>query len=283
MSTEGALVTRSGGVVLAAVLATVALLIVVITYVVVERPAAPQPAAQQGGTGGPVVTAFHVISEIDCTGPTASVPAAWATRGVSTVAFEVDGRPLPAAAGYATTGTGDLTVPCDGREHEVTLVATGEGTTVRRSQHVNTRSTAPPPGGPTVTAFQVLGDVSCPGGEQFPVAAAWATQNATTVSFSVDGQPLPAAAGYPTTGTGRIPVPCDGRAHKVTLTAANAANATSALSRSVNTTPYAPVPPVTTTTTTTRVTTTTTTATTTTTVPPPTTPTTPTTGPAPTG
>jgi hypothetical protein len=61
------------------------------------------------------------------------------------------------------------------------------------------------------------------------------TQNAQAVSFSVDGQPLPAAAGFPTTGTGNIAVPCDGNDHKVTLTATGTGPA-AASSRSVNTT-----------------------------------------------
>jgi hypothetical protein len=80
------------------------------------------------------------------------------------------------------------------------------------------------------------------------VSAAWVTQNAQAVNFSVDGQPLPAGAGFPVTGVGRIAVPCDGNAHKVTLTATGA-GAPASLSRSVNTslspsdvTPSAPTP-----------------------------------------
>jgi len=67
------------------------------------------------------------------------------------------------------------------------------------------------------------------------VAAAWVTQNASAVNFSVDGQPLPASAGFPTTGTGNIAVPCDGNDHKVTLTATGT-GPVAASSRSVNTT-----------------------------------------------
>lgn len=242
--------SRSQGIVLAAVLAVTALLAVVITYIVVNPAApAPVPAAASGtsggggGGGGPVITAFHLITEVSCTGATATVAAAWATKDAQTVSFEVDGQPLPAAAGYPVSGTGNIAVPCDGNEHEVTLVAGNSGGAVQRSQHVNTQNAAPPPTDPTVTAFQIHPDVTCPGGQPILVAAAWVTQNATVVSFAVDGQPLPAAAGYPTTGAGNIPVPCDSQSHKVTLTAANAANATADLSRSVNTTPDAPVPP----------------------------------------
>ncbi|MGQ0575800.1 MAG: hypothetical protein ACT4RN_16590 [Pseudonocardia sp.] len=249
--------SRSQTVAVAAAVAVTAAVAALVTYVLV-RPA-PAPAAASttpatttasGGSaaGATVITAFHLIGEVSCTGASAAVPAAWGTRDAQAVSFEVDGQPLPAAAGYPVSGTGNIPVPCDGNEHQVTLVASGPGPPVQRSAHVNTQNATPPPAGPTVTAFQILADVTCPGGQPIPVAAAWATQNATVVSFSVDGQPLPAAAGYPVSGTGNIPVPCDGRAHKVTITAANAANAQAALSRSVNTTPYAPVPPPATTT-----------------------------------
>ena len=80
----------------------------------------------------------------------------------------------------------------------------------------------------------MLDDVTC-SGTTVEVSAAWVTQNAQAVNFSVDGQPLPAAAGFPVTGVGRIPVPCDGNAHKVTLTATGTGTP-AALSRSVNTT-----------------------------------------------
>ena len=85
-----------------------------------------------------------------------------------------------------------------------------------------------------ITRFSMLEDVTCPGGTA-EVAAAWVTQNAQAVNFSVDGQPLPAAAGFPTTGTGNIAVPCDGTDHKITLTATGTGPA-AASSRSVNTT-----------------------------------------------
>jgi hypothetical protein len=210
------------------------------------QPGTPAPAGPttEPVVRGPVITGFHTISEITCTGAQAAVPAAWATRGAQTVSFEVDGQPLSAAAGYATSGTGNIPVPCDGREHQILLVATNAGQQASKSEHVNTQNAPPPPEAPKVTSFQVLGDVSCPGGSPIPVAAAWVTQNATTVSFSVDGEPLSAAAGYPTTGTGNIPVQCDGRAHKVTITAGGASpGSQSSLSRSVDTEPFAPVVP----------------------------------------
>jgi hypothetical protein len=211
-----------------------------------QQPSTPAPPGPTAGPAvrGPIITAFHVISEITCTGAQAAVPAAWATRGAQAVSFEVDGQPLSAAAGYATSGTGNIPVPCDGREHQIVLVATEAGQQASKAESVNTQNAPPPPEAPKITAFQVLDDVSCPGGSPIALAAAWVTQNATTVSFSVDGQPLSAAAGYPTTGTGNIPVPCDGRAHKVTITAGGVPGTQpSSLSRSIDTEPFAPVVP----------------------------------------
>ena len=164
-----------------------------------QQPNTPAPAGPTAGPAvrGPIITAFHVISEITCTGAQAAVPAAWATRGAQAVSFEVDGQPLSAAAGYATSGTGNIPVPCDGREHQIVLVATEAGQQASKAESVNTQTAPPPEQAPKVTAFQVLDDVSCPGGSPIAVAAAWVTQNATTVSFSVDGEPLSAAAGSP--------------------------------------------------------------------------------------
>ena len=167
----------------------------------------------------PVITSFSVIPDVTCSGSTSSVPMAWSTRNAQTVGFEVDGAPVPAGAGYPVSGTGNVAVPCDGKEHEVALVAGGAGGRASVSRQVNTATSPPPVGAPLVTRFHMLEDVTCPGGSTAEVAAAWVTQNASAVNFSVDGQPLPAAAGFPTTGTGNIAVPCDGNDHKVTLTA----------------------------------------------------------------
>jgi hypothetical protein len=183
----------------------------------------------------PVITSFSVIPDVTCSGTTSSVPTAWSTRNAQTVGFEVDGAPVTAGAGYPLSGTGNVAVPCDGKEHEVALVAGGAGGRASVSRQVNTTNSPPPAGAPLVTRFHMLEDVTCPGGSTAEVAAAWVTQNASAVNFSVDGQPLPAAAGFPTTGTGNIAVPCDGNDHKVTLTATGTGPVASS-SRSVNTT-----------------------------------------------
>lgn len=191
------------------------------------------PSSAPAAAGETAVTSFSIIPDLTCSGTTASVPMAWSTRDAQSVGFEVDGAAVPAAAGYPLRGTGNVTVPCDGREHEVTLVATGTGGRAAVARHVNTATSPPPVGAPVVARFQVLEDITCPGGTA-EVAASWVTQNAQAVTFSVDGQPLPAAAGFPTSGTGNIAVPCDGTDHKVTLTATGTGPA-AATSRSVNT------------------------------------------------
>jgi hypothetical protein len=208
------------------------------------------PSTGPSTAGQTVITSFSVIPDVTCSGTEASVPVAWSTRNAQTVTFEVDGGPVTAGAGYPLSGTGNVLVPCDGKEHEVALVAAGQGGRASVSRQVNTSTSPPPVGAPLITRFHVLEDVTCPGGTA-DVAAAWVTQNTQAVSFSVDGQPLPAAAGFPTTGTGNIAVPCDGSDHKVTLTATGTGPA-AASSRSVNTTvstsptsPTVPTSPVT--------------------------------------
>jgi hypothetical protein len=205
-------------------------------------PTEPVATAAAGPTGalpaeplsrGTVITAFHVIGDVSCSGAQASVPMSWSTRDAQTVEFQVDGQPVGAGAGYPVSGTGNVAVPCDGREHEILLVASGPRGGASLSRHVNTSNTPPPSGSPSISRFDVLGDVTCTG-TTVEVAASWATQNAQAVNFSVDGQPLPLAAGFPVTGSGNIPVPCDGAAHKVTATATGTGTSASA-SRSVNT------------------------------------------------
>jgi hypothetical protein len=189
---------------------------------------APVPASN-----GPVITSFQIIDDVSCSGSPVSVPVSWSTRDAQTVKFEVDRQPLSAGADRPLAGVGQVALPCDGREHEVVLVASGAGTRVSVARQVNTSTAPPPANAPTISRFDLLDDVTCTGAT-VDVPAAWLTQNAQAVNFSVDGQPLPAAAGFPASGAGDIAVPCDGNAHKVTLTATGTGPA-AAVSRSVNT------------------------------------------------
>ena len=184
--------------------------------------------------GPPVITVLQVIDDVTCSGAQVAVPTAWATRNAQTVNFQVDGQPVGAGAGFPVNGVGNTTVPCDGRAHQVTLSASGPGGQISASRQVNTSNNPPPPTGPSISRFDLLDDVTC-GGASVDVPAAWVTQNVQAVDFAVDGQPLSAAAGFPVTGVGRIPVPCDGKSHTVTLTATGTGPPV-ALSRSVNTT-----------------------------------------------
>jgi hypothetical protein len=184
-------------------------------------------------SNAPVITAFQIIDDVDCSGAQASVPVSWATRNVQTVEFQVDHQPVGAGAGYPVNGIGNVPVPCDGKSHTVVLVAFGSGVQVSVARQVNTSNTPPPSTAPTIRRFDILDDVTC-SGSTVDAPAAWLTSNAQAVNFSVDGQPLPAAAGFPVSGVGNVAVPCDGRSHTVTLTATGS-GASASLSRSVNT------------------------------------------------
>jgi hypothetical protein len=69
-----------------------------------------------------------------------------------------------------------------------------------------------------IDSFSVEDSATC-SGDNGTVKAEWTTTGAESVDFSVDGQPVPADAGQPLSGSGDVPVPCDGSSHDVTLTA----------------------------------------------------------------
>jgi hypothetical protein len=152
---------------------------------------------------------------------------------VQTVEFEVDRQPVSAGAGYPVNGIGNVPVPCDGKSHTVVLAAFGSGVQVSVARQVNTSNSPPPSDAPTIRRFDILDDITC-SGSTVDAPGAWLTQNAQAVNFSVDGQPLPAAAGFPVSGVGNVAVPCDGHSHTVTLTATGS-GASASLTRAVNT------------------------------------------------
>src|SRR4029079_18203601 len=100
--------------------------------------------------------------------------------------FQVDGQPVSAGAGFPVSGTGKVPVPCDGREHLVTLFAAGQGCQVSLARQVNTSNAPPPPTAPVISRFDLLDDVTC-SGTTVEVSAAWVTQNTQAVSFSAAG------------------------------------------------------------------------------------------------
>jgi hypothetical protein len=72
------------------------------------------------------------------------------------------------------------------------------------------------PSGPRILSFRVPRHVVCTGA-QTEVRVRWRTRAAAGISFAVDGQPLSAAAGFPPSGAGNVPVPCDGSTHDIEL------------------------------------------------------------------
>jgi hypothetical protein len=86
----------------------------------------------------------------------------------------------------------------------------------------------------TIDSFTVEESATC-NGDNGTVKAEWTTTGAESVEFSVDGQPVPADAGQPLSGSGDVPVPCDGSSHEVTLTASGSGGTSTSDSKQVST------------------------------------------------
>lgn len=95
-------------------------------------------------------------------------------------------------------------------------------------------NTEPSGGSPSIDSFELEDSVSC-SGDTADVKAEWSTSNADGVDFAVDGEPVPANAGEPASGSGNVPVPCDGEEHEVTITAGNSSGETATDSKKVKT------------------------------------------------
>lgn len=206
------------------------------TYAVRVATVPEQPA------GRPAITRFSVPAELRCGGAQASVPASWTTSDAAAVSLSVDGRPVPAGAGYPVSGTGGVPVPCDTREHTLVLTATSaSGTTrARHSATVNTVPRRAPAVRPAVTRLAMPTRVGCPAGAvDTDVAVAWRTRGAQAVQFVLDGEPVPAQAGLPINGAGNLPVPCDGTTHMFTLVASGTGTSTGRVQRPITAEPAA--------------------------------------------
>jgi hypothetical protein len=85
------------------------------------------------------VIRFDAPTEVSCTS-TATVTVSYVTRGVDAIGFVVDGA---AASGppAATSGTYDVSLPCDGRVHTILLAGSGAGAPVFATKAVATRPT----------------------------------------------------------------------------------------------------------------------------------------------
>lgn len=163
----------------------------------------------------PVVRTLSAPSAVTCSGASTDVKLTWTTANATSVEITVDGQPLPADAGQPVNGSSQVPVPCDGKLHSLGLIAYGEGTTAA-SYVVKVQTNSAEPTTPSITSFTVPAEVACASG-QTEVPATWTTKNADGVEFSVDGQPLSAAAGFPASGSGNVPVPCDNTSHAIAL------------------------------------------------------------------
>lgn len=188
----------------------------------------------------PSITALNGPPEVVCRGGDTTATATWSTENADAVAFSVDDEPLPAAAGYPTSGSGDIPLPCDDGRHVVTLTAEGDGDTVSESVVVTTvpRVTKPRPR-PVVLTLTAPASTECTNaGAAVPVE--WTTRNATSVELSVDGEPLSADAGEPVDGGTTVPLACDGEAHRVAVTAYGAGSSAATYAVQVATVPEQP-------------------------------------------
>jgi hypothetical protein len=107
------------------------------------------------------------------------------------------------------------------------------GSTTGTTTTTSTQTTTTTSGEATVTSFTV-GTLDCPAGAtQAPVVVSWQTETATAVELAVDGQPAGASAGYGPSGTANLPIPCDGKTHKASVTALNDSGAGQTVSKQV--------------------------------------------------
>lgn len=164
----------------------------------------------------PSITSFTVRAEVACTSGQTDVPATWTTKNADGVSFAVDGRPLPAAAGFPASGSGNVPVPCDNASHTIALSTSGGGTTVTRRLTVDMVKKTAPVLRPAITVFTMPVRVPCTINPT-KVVAKWRTQNADYIAVQLDGVAIPKLGTLPRNGAAKIPVPCDGTQHKVTL------------------------------------------------------------------
>ncbi|MFN8183993.1 MAG: hypothetical protein U0R23_06195 [Candidatus Nanopelagicales bacterium] len=157
----------------------------------------------------PVIDAFTVTTG-QCDGSTLAVSAQYRTTGATTVAFDVDGQAPGAQAGLETSGAADVPdVPCDGKSHQITLVATNaDGQSVQATQYVKGAAT------PVITDFSVAGSVHCQGSE-VEVKVAWQSTGARSAAVALDGGI--AARDLPASGSTTISVPCRDGSQKIGL------------------------------------------------------------------
>ena len=107
-------------------------------------------------------------------------------------------------------------MPCDNRQHTIALSTSGGGDTVTRSLNVDTVTKTAPVLRPAITTFTMPVRVPCTVNPR-KVVAQWRTQNADYIAVQLDGVAIPKLGTLPRNGAAKLPIPCDGTQHKVTL------------------------------------------------------------------
>lgn len=157
----------------------------------------------------PVIDNFTVTTGA-CSGSALQATATYTTTGATTVAFEVDGQAPGAQAGLDTSGTANVPdVPCDGKSHQITLVASNAA-----NQNVQATQTVKGAATPVITNFSVASQVHCTGSD-VAVKVTWASTGATSAEVTLDGGV--AAKGQPASGSTEVSVPCSQGSQKIGL------------------------------------------------------------------
>lgn len=87
---------------------------------------------------GPEVVQFDAPTEVACTSDDAVVAMAYTTREVTAIGFAVDGASVSGPPA-PTSGTYEISLPCDGNVHTIMLVGSGAGAPVFATKAVATR------------------------------------------------------------------------------------------------------------------------------------------------
>ena len=180
-----------------------------------------QATQSVSGAAVPVITSFSVASSVHCDASDVAVQVAWQSTGAKSAEVTLDGgvsaKDLPAS------GSTSVQVPCSEGTQKIGLVVTAQDG--KQASVVHSIKTIPSGGGtkPVIDSFKL----TAPGcqGQTVKVKATYATTNAETVAFEIDGQNPGMQAGLPTSGTANVPdVPCDGKSHQITLVATSSAD-----------------------------------------------------------
>ena len=164
---------------------------------------------KQAPVNPPVIDAFTVTPG-QCEGSTLAVSATYRTSNATTVSFEVDGQAPGAQAGLDTSGTANIPdVPCDGKSHQITLVAdNAAGQSVQATQSVKGNAV------PVIASFSVASSVHCDSTDT-QVSVAWQSSGAKSAEVTLDGGV--SAKDLPASGSTTVDVPCSDGTQKIGL------------------------------------------------------------------